>query len=342
MHVILISGGATRTKTFTILPRQIAVFAFVLLLFSFALSILFSWAGVYFNMPFVQRMVITAQEIHNREIEEYTRDNIKAMAVRLGEMRAQLVRLDLLGERISETSGIPFVKHTAAQPGSAERQNDTNDKGSQGGRLVRIPHSDFLMALQRDIERFSESITSQSESLTALESQLMERKIKSTLLPTLVPINARAGSGFGIRVDPIDGGSAMHEGIDFAAEVGTPIIASAGGIVTAASFHRQYGNRVEIDHGHDFSSRYAHMSRLDVKQGQIVKRGQQVGLSGNTGRTTGPHLHFEVRFKGVAQNPARFFAMGEKNATDILAMERNASPEKSDSRTKQERVEPSR
>lgn len=332
----MISGGAARTKTFTILPRQIVVFIFVLLLFSFALSILFSWGSVYFNMPFVQRMVITAQEIHNREIEEYTRDNIKAMAVRLGEMRAQLLRLDLLGERISETSGIPFVKHTAGQPAGVERKNDAND--SQGGPLVRIPHSDFLMALQRDIERFSETIALQSDSLTALESQLMERKIKSTLLPTIVPINARAGSGFGIRIDPIDGGSAMHEGIDFAAEVGTPIVASAGGVVTAASFHRQYGNRVEIDHGHGFSSRYAHMSRLDVKQGMIVKRGQQIGLSGNTGRTTGPHLHFEVRFKGVAQNPARFFAMGEKSTTDILAMERNpgALVEKTDTQAKKQ------
>jgi murein DD-endopeptidase MepM/ murein hydrolase activator NlpD len=98
----------------------------------------------------------------------------------------------------------------------------------------------------------------------------------------------------------------MHEGIDFVADPGTRVISAAGGIVATAEYHPQYGNLIEIDHGNDFTSRYAHLSKLMVKPGQVIKRGQEIGASGNTGRSTGPHLHFEVRYKGAAQNPARF------------------------------------
>ena len=111
---------------------------------------------------------------------------------------------------------------------------------------------------------------------------------------------------------------------------GTRVLAAAGGVVTVAEFHPQYGNMIEIDHGNDFSSRYAHLSRLEVKQGQVAKRGQQIGLSGNTGRSTGPHLHFEVRYRGVAQNPARFLQMG---AQLVAAPEAVALPAKKSART---------
>jgi murein DD-endopeptidase MepM/ murein hydrolase activator NlpD len=96
----------------------------------------------------------------------------------------------------------------------------------------------------------------------------------------------------------------MHEGIDFVADVGTRVVASAGGVVVTNEYHPQYGNLIEIDHGNDFSSRYAHLSSLDVKLGQVVKRGQKIAMSGNTGRSTGPHLHFEMRYLGNALNPA--------------------------------------
>ena len=131
------------------------------------------------------------------------------------------------------------------------------------------------------------------------------------LLPTTLPIQgAGIGSGFGVRSDPIAGVNAMHEGVDFSAEVGTPVVSAAGGVVVEGSMHPQYGNLIEIDHGNGFSTRYAHLSKINVRVGQLVKRGQLIAATGNTGRSTGPHLHFEVRFQGVAQNPARFLQMG--------------------------------
>jgi lysostaphin len=98
----------------------------------------------------------------------------------------------------------------------------------------------------------------------------------------------------------------MHEGIDFIVDVGTPVLAAAGGVVQFAGFHPQYGNMIDIDHGNDLVTRYAHLSKVLVKEGDLLQRGRRIGDSGNTGRTTGPHLHFEVRYRGLAQNPMKF------------------------------------
>lgn len=132
-----------------------------------------------------------------------------------------------------------------------------------------MPLSDPLSSVEllREINRMGELIEQRKDELTELESQLMERRIKSVLLPTLVPIDAeRIGSAFGRRVDPFAGIGAMHEGIDFVADTGTRLPQRlAGWVVATAEFHPQYGNLIEIDHGNDFSSRYAHLSKLDVK-----------------------------------------------------------------------------
>jgi lysostaphin len=140
-----------------------------------------------------------------------------------------------------------------------------------------------------------------------LEAQLFEQAVKKKLTPTITPVSAPFNaSGFGRRIDPFTGQWAMHEGIDFLADLGTPVVAAAGGIIQFAGFHPQYGFMIDIDHGNDLVTRYAHLSKLFVKEGDVVQRTKRIALSGNTGRSTGPHVHFEVRFRGAAQNPARF------------------------------------
>jgi murein DD-endopeptidase MepM/ murein hydrolase activator NlpD len=127
------------------------------------------------------------------------------------------------------------------------------------------------------------------------------------LIPSQAPVaGGYSSSGFGWRIDPFTGMNAFHEGLDFMAEEGSPIRAAAGGVVVFAAAHPQYGNMVEIDHGNDLVTRYAHLSKLFVKEGDLVQRAKRIALSGSTGRSTGPHVHFEVRFRGAAQNPARF------------------------------------
>jgi len=125
-------------------------------------------------------------------------------------------------------------------------------------------------------------------------------------VPNSRPVDSQVGSGFGFRMDPITGRTALHTGLDFSAEPGTPIQAAAGGMVTSTEPHPQYGNLLEIDHGNGLTTRYAHTQRILVKTGDVVKRGQVVALVGNTGRSTGPHLHFEVLVDGVMQDPAKF------------------------------------
>jgi murein DD-endopeptidase MepM/ murein hydrolase activator NlpD len=141
----------------------------------------------------------------------------------------------------------------------------------------------------------------------ALETLLMQNTLSKRLLPSVAPITEGwYSSNFGWRIDPFTGNNAMHEGVDYMVQAGTPIYASAGGVVVYADYHPQYGNMVEIDHGNDIVTRYAHASKLLTKVGAVVRRGQVIAKVGSTGRSTGNHLHFEVRYKGLAQNPVRF------------------------------------
>ena len=157
-----------------------------------------------------------------------------------------------------------------------------------------------LATLSRDMEQ-------RTDMLGVLEAQLFEQTVKKKALPTMMPVSAPFNaSGFGMRIDPFTGQRAVHEGVDFLTDPGTPVVAAAGGVVQFAGFHPQYGHVVDIDHGNDLVTRYAHLQKILVREGAVVQRGRAIAESGNSGRSTGPHLHFEVRFRGAAQNPSRF------------------------------------
>ena len=332
MHIILVSNRMATARSVTITLRMVVLAVLVFLGLSLATSFLFSWLGVQFRLPFVTELVSAQLAEHRRTTDTYVRENVGAMAVKLGEIQAQVMRLDSLGERISKISGVNTQK------------SEPRGKDGQGGPLVGLRQPLSADELQREIDRLGESVEQSTDALMALESQLMERRIKSSLLPTLTPIVAdHVGSVFGRRVDPIAKVGAMHEGIDLVADTGSRVIAAAGGVVQTAEYHPQYGNLIEIDHGNDFSSRYAHLSKIDVKPGQVVKRGQWIALSGNTGRSTGPHLHFEVRFKGMPQNPERFLQQpgslalaspvaGRSGATPAVAADKTEAAAPTDKR----------
>ena len=141
------------------------------------------------------------------------------------------------------------------------------------------------------------------------------------MIPSSKPIDVGVGSGFGFRPDPFTGRGALHTGLDFPSEAGTPIHAAAGGVVRTAAWHPEYGQVLEVDHGNGLVTRYAHTSKILVKVGELVKRGQVVANVGTTGRSTGPHLHFEVLVDGVPQDPQKFLAgTAGKNATNLAAL----------------------
>lgn len=302
MHIILVSNRLATARTFVITPRFVLAMAALFLALMFATSALFSWLSVQFRLPFLEHMVLSVHKQEAERSDAFVRENLDAMAAKLGQMQAQLLRLDSLGERVSSLAGVK----------PEDRPVDL--RGGQGGPLL-LAQPQTPIELGYALDRLSRHVEFRLDTLSAIESQLLDDKVRRSLLPTVTPIQGNyIGSGFGWRMDPIVGTGAMHEGIDFAAEVGTPVIAAAGGIVVSSEFHPQYGNLIEIDHGNEFTTRYAHLSKMSVKDGQVVRRGQKIGLSGNTGRSTGPHLHFEVRYKGIAQNPARFLEQGSKLA----------------------------
>jgi murein DD-endopeptidase MepM/ murein hydrolase activator NlpD len=181
------------------------------------------------------------------------------------------------------------------------------------------------------LERLSRRMENRSDYLGVLESQMFDAKVKKKLMPTIPPVDSGwSASSFGWRIDPFTGMQAMHEGVEFVVDTGTPVVAAAGGIVVHAGPHYQYGNMVEVDHGNDFTTRYAHLSKIIVKEGAVVQRGRKIAESGSTGRATGPHLHFEVRYNGVAQNPTRFLQASTRcntvGASRLTVLPGNRSP----------------
>jgi murein DD-endopeptidase MepM/ murein hydrolase activator NlpD len=264
--------------------------------------------AVEIKLPFMQSIVASATQDDASKQDRYVKENLAAMAMKLGEMQAQLIRLDALGERVQGLAGIkPQEFNFREKPGRGGAE-----PSSMGERATR----DLTMAeFQKALDTLSRDFEHRADYMNVVETTLMSDKIKTKLLPTIQPVNVSYNaSSFGWRLDPFSGRNAFHEGIDFASPTGTPIIAAAGGVVIAAEYRHEYGNMLDIDHGNDIVTRYGHASKLLVKVGDIVKRGQHVANIGSTGRSTGPHLHFEVLVKGVQQDPHKFLSAGANQA----------------------------
>lgn len=299
MQIILISDRLARARSVSLSLRHLIGSALLALA-----VVLGATAGLYWltlryaaevPLPALQRLVLSAQEAEAARSRAFVQQNLNAMAVKVGEMQAQLTRLDALGERLSTLAGVKDFRFTEAP-------------GLGGAAPTLMPPQNLSLAdFSEKLTLLSRQVENRNDMLGVLEAQLFEQAVKKKLMPTMMPVSAPYNaSGFGRRVDPFTGQWAMHEGIDFLADLGSPVVAAAGGVVVFAGLHPQYGYMVDIDHGNDLVTRYAHCSKLLVREGDVVHRGRKIAESGSTGRSTGPHLHFEVRFRGVAQNPAKF------------------------------------
>lgn len=270
--------------------------SFVLMLFA---ALLYHWVflkGAREGWPIIGTLVrmVVKDEVAQRD--RFMRENIEVMAKKLGEMQAKLLQLESLGERVSGLAGV--------------NPADIKIKPGQGGALVQ-GHDLSMDELQKAMNGLDQLASQRADVMTVIESRLFEQKIKKMLVPTQSPmLGASLGSVFGWRIDPITGQSALHTGLDFPAAAGTDIFSAAGGVVVTQEFHPQYGNMIEIDHGNDLVSRYAHSSKAFAKKGDLIKRGQKIAEVGTTGRSTGAHLHFEVLVQGVPQDPQKFLNAG--------------------------------
>lgn len=301
MNIIVVSNTLGKSRTISLSKPQAMMAAgliFVLLPLMLTLSL------YYFSLqhaakiksPYLQAIVAKAQQQEMSKNHAYLQDNLSALALKLGQMQAQLLRLDALGERLAKTAGFK------SQEFNFERQP------AQGGPLLTPQQGEFsLLELQARLVQVAQHVDDRADQLAILEAMISQESQKKTRLPTAAPVSVPwRSSDFGWRIDPFTGAKAFHEGVDFTAETGMPIKAAAGGVVVYSDYHAEYGNMLEIDHGNGLVSRYAHASKRLVKVGDVVMKGQEIARVGSTGRSTGPHLHFEVRFKGAPQNPARF------------------------------------
>ena len=304
MNIILVSGHLAKARTISLGAKHLVYAAAVTLLSIIGIAgvlnfVVLRYASELHFMPFVQNMVLSIQQSRQSDNESYMRDNLNAMAQRLGQMQAQLLRLDTLGERLAKLAGFK------------PQEFQFNEPPGRGGAVSSIPSRDFsLNELSRQVDQLTRQVDDRGDKLGILESLLTLEGARKKLIPTMLPvIGGTYTSNFGWRIDPFSGQNSYHEGIDFAGGEGTPILAAAGGIVVFVGQHPQYGNMVEVDHGNDLITRYAHASRMHVKVGDMVLRGAKLAEVGRTGRATGTHLHFEVRQRGVAVNPAQFLQL---------------------------------
>lgn len=300
MNVIFYSrrGGRARLLNLARPITMVALSALVLTLLSavFALGLhLGQHAGARVAIADPSGLLRSQQE-QVTNLRSQLQDKVDALAMRLGTIDADLIRLNALGKRLTQMANINSREfdfdHDAAIGGS----------DSDGiGRGMPLPDMGAML------DHTSRVISFRSAQLSALENVLLGRQLSADIKPTGRPVReGYISSYFGQRMDPFDGEEAFHKGLDFATEAGADVLAVASGVVTWAGPREGYGNLVEVNHGHGYMTRYAHNERSLVNVGDQVERGQAIAVVGSTGRSTGPHVHFEVVKDGVQIDPMSF------------------------------------
>jgi len=229
-------------------------------------------------------------------LRQQVQDRVDAMSIRMGELNAHVIRLDALGKRLTQMANINSGElNFDASPGVGGPEEEG------GGLSAQIPDLTLLLdSMQHKLEN-------RDAQLLALENVILARSLTNAIRPEGRPVlQGYISSYYGGRQDPFDGSESVHKGLDFAGAMGSQVMAVATGVVTRAEPATGYGNLIEINHGNGFVTRYGHNQRLLVNVGDTVTRGQAIALMGSTGRSTGPHVHFEVLRNGAHLNPLAF------------------------------------
>jgi murein DD-endopeptidase MepM/ murein hydrolase activator NlpD len=301
MQIMITHGGMSRTRVMHVSPAMatlsIATLVVAIVLLSGAIYHYFFLKAAREGWPVVSQLVKLVVHDESAQRDKIMRENLDVMAQKVGDMQARMIKIEAMGERVSGMAGLK----------PEDLSGVTRPKGGAGGPFVPMNNPGFN-ELNGALEALSEAAGEQSDVLTLTESRLLESRLKTLMIPSSRPIDVAVGSGFGFRADPFTGRGALHTGLDFPSPIGTAIHAAAGGVVRTAEMHPEYGMMLEIDHGNGLMTRYGHTSKILVKVGDLVKRGQVVADVGTTGRSTGPHLHFEVLVDGIPQDPQRFLA----------------------------------
>lgn len=320
MQVLITTSVLSRTRVLQFTPWSLALglllSAISLMMISLALYHAVVLKAAQEHWPIISEAVRYVERKELAQRDHYMRENLDAMAAKVGELQARLLRLEAVSEKVAGMAGMKPAELKAIEaPAKAASGASaaTTGKGGMGGPLTSMlqaptPTTFSAQDIHQQLDDLQALTERNTDLFTLIESRLFEKRLEALMIPSSAPVNGPVGSGFGFRSDPFTHRSALHTGLDYPGDVGTPIMAAAGGVVLSAGPHPEYGQLVELDHGNGLVTRYGHTSRMWVKQGDLVKRGQKIADIGSTGRSTGPHLHFEVLVEGVQQNPAKFLA----------------------------------
>jgi len=308
MNVVIFGKGFGKTRQLSLSGQAAAACGFLILA---AISVLAAAAGYWHSartgsgVPLTEVATLTDELAMQRSAiastRQETEDTLDALAIRIGQMNARVIRLDALGRRLTEQADL--------DDGEFDFDADPALGGPEepyvSGSAVAVPE---VLAAMQDLDS---QLDNREAQLGALESVLLNQSLSERVYPAGRPVKSGwMSSYFGRRTDPFTGKPANHKGVDFAGKSGAQVVAVADGVVTWSSNRYGYGQMVEINHGNGYSTRYAHNSENLVAVGEEVRKGQTVALMGDTGRATGPNLHFEVLQGGRAVNPVKFIRQG--------------------------------
>jgi len=302
MNIILFTKNSKKPACYNVSRRSVMASLILTLVFIPALVM---YAGYQIGKVSAQNQLLpedwkVEMQRQRDEIAQASlkaRETMDALAVRLGQLQAQTIRLNALGQRLVDIAKLD------------KGEFDFSNPPAQGGPVsdtvppqeVEIP--DFLQSL----DQLAAQLDDREQQLRVMESFYMDSNLQQEIVPAGRPIKGGwISSYFGMRTDPFTGLQERHEGVDFAGKLGSDVIAVASGVITWAGERYGYGKMIEINHGNGYVTRYGHNQEILVKRGDTVKKGERLALMGSTGRSTGPHVHFEVLYKGRVIDPAKF------------------------------------
>ena len=291
MKILFIGKKTSKPKSLSLALATIIVFIF------FSLIVyLINYFFVYKELDGISKL----SDFESTSDAYNYQDNLDVYVNQIGELHSRILDIDQQTERLQNV-----IKNQILGKEKLPKLNKKNKLDGQGGPFIeqKISYND----VQKALEILMRNIKAREEIYNKMEAMLLKQSVLKETLPTLYPVDVPySSSSYGWRMDPIIGKRAFHEGIDFSAAHGEPIYATAGGIVKKASRAGAYGKLITINHGGGLQTRYAHLSKILVKKGDIVKKQDLIAYVGNTGRSTGPHLHYEIRLNKHSLDPKQY------------------------------------
>ena len=304
MDIIVVSKKRGRTWKLQLEPRNVlgwlplALVAVLIGLLGAAAGYLLHGDGAVIPPGLVATWAkeVSAQRIELTQARTEAEQNAHALARRIAQLHAHVLRLDAAGQRLTQIAGLDRGEFNFANPPAVGGPEElaSSKEPALGNVLVSL-------------DAFEKQLSDRERQMRVLEDLLLASRLQQQVRPSGWPVDGGwISSTFGWRTDPFTGRYAQHSGIDFAGKDGSDVLAVATGIVTDAGERSGYGELVEINHGNGYVTRYGHNERVLVRVGDKVNKGQRISLMGSTGRSTGPHVHFEVLYNGVVVDPEQY------------------------------------